>query len=57
MHTSRVQATRYFLAPVASASLAATPAWNFSQMRGTPKNTVGWTSLMLSGTFSIDSAK
>ena len=43
--------------PVASLSLAVMPAWNFSQMRGTPKKMVGCTSLRFSGTASIDSAK
>ena len=33
------------------------PAWIFSQMRGTAKNSVGWTSLRLAWTVSIDSAK
>ncbi len=43
--------------PVSWASLPAMPACSFSQMRGTPKNTVGRTSLRLSATLSIDSAK
>jgi hypothetical protein len=33
------------------------PAASFSQMRGTAKNSVGWTSLRLACTVSIDSAK
>ena len=56
-HTRRVHAISLALTPVAWASLAVTPAWNFSQMRGTPKITVGCTSRRFSGTFSIDSAK
>ncbi len=55
--TPIAQSASTFLTPVAWPSFALMPAWNFSQMRGTPKNTVGCTSLRLSGTFSIDSAK
>jgi hypothetical protein len=33
------------------------PAWNFSQMRGTPKKIVGWTSFKLSPSFSMLWAK
>ena len=56
-HTPRAQSTRRFFTPVTSASLVATPACNFSQIRGTPKNIVGRASLRLSASFSIDSAK
>ncbi len=42
--------------PVASASLAATPAWNFSHTRGTPKKAVGRTSRRFSSSLSMDSA-
>ena len=34
-----------------------TVAWIFSQIRGTAKNNVGWTSWRLICTVSIDSAK
>jgi hypothetical protein len=46
-----------FLAPLAVAIFALMPAYIFSQTRGTPKNTVGCTSLRLSASLSIDSAK
>ncbi len=55
--TPRAQARSFFFLSSARAILPLMPAWNFSQMRGTAKNTVGRTSLRLSGTFSIDSAK
>ena len=56
-HTPRAQSTSRFLAPVVSPSFAVIAAWNFSQILGTPKNTVGRASRRFSGTFSIDSAK
>jgi hypothetical protein len=49
--------TSAFFSPVAWLNLAEIPAWNFSQIRGTPKNTVGCTSFKLSATRSSDSAK
>ena len=42
---------------VASWPRMRTPAWSFSQIRGTAKNSVGWTSLRLVVIVSIDSAK
>ena len=42
---------------VASLLLMSTVACSFSQMRGTAKNRVGWTSRRFSCTVSIDSAK
>ena len=42
---------------LASAPLIVTPAWSFSQIRGTAKNRVGWTSRRFSWTVSMDSAK
>src|SRR4051812_40172511 len=53
---SRAQAASFALAPVASRSFALTPAWNFSQMRGTANTTVGCTSRRFSGTLSRLSA-
>ena len=41
----------------ASAPLIITLAWSFSQMRGTAKKSVGWTSRRFAVTVSIDSAK
>ena len=41
----------------AAAILTSTAALSFSQMRGTAKKRVGWTSRMLMVTVSIDSAK
>jgi len=56
VHTPRAQAAIFAFAPVVAASFAAIAAWNFSQMRGTPKNSVGRASLIASASFSIDSA-
>ena len=56
MLTPRAQVRSAFFAPVTSPSFAASAAWNFSQMRGTPKNAVGRASLIASGTLSIASA-
>ena len=39
--TPIAHSTSFFFAPLASLSLPVIPAWNFSQMRGTPKKTVG----------------
>ncbi len=55
--TDCAQETSFALAPVAWESSPATPAWNFSHTRGTPKNSVGRTSLRFSRSTSIDSAK
>ena len=46
-----------FLSQVASLARIRTPAWIFSQIRGTAKNSVGWTSRRLAVMVSIDSAK
>jgi hypothetical protein len=42
---------------VPSRPLMRIPAWIFSQIRGTAKNSVGWISRRFSCTVSIDSAK
>ena len=47
---------RFFI-QLASLARISTPAWIFSQIRGTAKNSVGWTSRRLAVTVSIDSAK
>ena len=46
-----------FFSRVASLERISTPACSFSQMRGTAKNSVGWTSRRLAVIVSIDSAK
>ncbi len=46
-----------FLKGEESLALIITPAWSFSQIRGTAKKSVGWTSRKLACTVSMDSAK
>ena len=55
--TPRAQARSFFFLSSARAILPLMPAWNFSQMRGTARNTVGAISRTFSGTVSGLSTK